>query len=381
MRKLAARCSIVVFMIPLAIACLPKPTEPDLADQLQTLLDTTVAENDAVRSAAVHADSPTLGLSWEGAAGLADPDNGVAMTPATSSRIASNTKTFVAASILRLAEEGKLDLDDPIADRLPDELLTLLVSDGYDTSAITLRHLLTHTSGLYDHTSGDEYAEEFMADPLHRWTRTEQVTGAVEWGDPLGEPGRFYTYCDTGYVLLGAVIAEASGQPMAEAVRGLVDFDRLELDSTWWETLEPRPEGLPDRAHQFFGDIDTYGFDPSFDLYGGGGLVSTVGDLARFYRALFTGGVFARPETIDLMLSTIDGAEPLPEGGPAGYRMGIWVTDIEGHTAYMHTGFFGTLAIYVPDLDLALAVAVNQNQSGGALRGLARELVRLSAGT
>jgi CubicO group peptidase (beta-lactamase class C family) len=59
--------------------------------------------------------------------------------------------------------------------------------------------------------------------------------------------------------------------------------------------------------------------------------------------------------------------------------MGIWVTEVEGFTTYMHTGFFGTLAAYVPDLDLAVAVAVNQNQSGGALYDLAGEAIKIVA--
>jgi CubicO group peptidase (beta-lactamase class C family) len=92
--------------------------------------------------------------------------------------------------------------------------------------------------------------------------------------------------------------------------------------------------------------------------------------------------VYADQATVDIMLTTIDGARELPGAGeramaPGVYRMGIWVTEVEGYTAYMHTGFFGTLAAYLPQLDLALAVAVNQNQSGGALRDLASDAVAL----
>ena len=139
------------------------------------------------------------------------------------------------------------------------------------------------------------------------------------------------------------------------------------MTSTWWETLEPRPTEVPDRAHQFLGDLDTVDFDPSYDLYGGGGIVSTVGDLARFYHALFTGGVYADPATAGIMLTTVDGTRALPDAGtralpPGAYRMGIWVVEIEGLTNYRHTGFFGTLATYVPELNLVVTVATNQNQ-------------------
>jgi D-alanyl-D-alanine carboxypeptidase len=379
MRQYAKSLAVGVFIGTLCFGCSQQVTEPDLDQQLQLILNVEVKENDAVRSAALHVDAPSLGLNWDGAAGMADPENSIRMTPATPSRIASNTKTFIAAAVLRMSEEGMLDIDDPIADHLPEKYVVMLDGDGYDTNAMTVRHLLTHTSGLFEHTGGDRYEEAIIADPLHRWTRTEQVQCAVDWGDPLGGPGEFYTYCDTGYVLLGGVIEHVSGQPMAAAVRELLNFESVGLTSTWWETLEPHPTGVPERAHQFLGDLDTADFDPSYDLYGGGGIVSTVGDLARFYRALFTGGVYADPATADIMLTTVDGARPLPGARPLGYRMGIWVVEVEGFTTYRHTGFFGTLATYVPELDLVVTVATNQNQDGGALTNIALEAIKAVA--
>jgi len=384
MHHYAKSLAIVVVIGTLCFGCSQQSAEPDLDQRLQSILDSEVQNNDAVRSTALHVDAPGLGLNWEGAAGMADPENGILMTSRTPSRIASNTKTFIAAAVLRLSEEGLLDIDDPIADHLPEEYVVMLDGDGYDTGVVTLRHLLTHTSGLFDHTVPDRYVEAILADPKHRWTRTEQLRGAVDWGDPHGGPGEFYTYCDTGYVLLGGVIERASGQPMEEAVRELLDFEGLGLDSTWWETLEPRPTGVPDRAHQYLGDLDTADFDPSYDLYGGGGIASTVGDLARFYRALFTGGVYADSETAGVMLTTVDGARALPGAGaralpPGAYRMGIWVVEIERLTMYRHTGFFGTLATYVPELDLIVTATTNQNQDEGALDKLALEAIKLVA--
>jgi D-alanyl-D-alanine carboxypeptidase len=382
MRHHFIRLSILVCLCFPGLAC--QPTQPDLEQQLQAMLDDVVQTNDAVRSVALHVDAPRLGLNWEGAAGMADPENGRAMTPLTPVRIASNTKTFIAAAVLRLQEEGRLDINDSIADHLPEEYVTMLESDGYDTGGIALRELLNHTSGLFDHTSGDHYTAAFVADPMHRWTRMEQVRGAVEWGDPHGEPGEYYSYCDTGYVLLGAVVEQAAGQPMAQAVRRLLQFDRLGLVSTWWETLEAEPDWVPDRAHQFYGDVDTFTFDPSFDLYGGGGLVSTVGDLARFYRALFEGRLFEDLSTRQIMLMPVYDALPLPNASeralpPGAYRMGIWEVRVAGYETYRHSGFFGTLATYVQDLDLIVTAATNQNQDGGARNDLARDAILLVA--
>jgi D-alanyl-D-alanine carboxypeptidase len=374
----------------LVLACEPAGTPPNLTakigPELQRLVDATVSENEAVRGAALHVDSPTLGLRWEGAAGSADPASGTPMTAAHPVRIASNTKTYVAAAVLRLHETGRLDLEDSIDGLLPDETVEALRGDGYRPETITVRHLLTHTSGLFDHSDSQDFVDAIVAEPQRHWTRGDQVRGAVEWGDPLGAAGEVFSYADTGYVLLGAILERVDGRPLDQAVRGLLDFDGLGLGSTWWETLEPRPEGVPERAHQFLGELDVSGFDPSFDLYGGGGLVATVGDMAGFMRAVFTGRVYEQPDTVPTMLTTVEGAGSRPGGdradlSPGVYRMGIWVVDVDGLTTYRHSGFWGTLATYVPELDLSLAATVNQNRSKDALEELVRETIILVDGS
>ena len=371
MRNRLSELPLIALAFLAASGCAPAPASVDppeaaVGPALQALIESVEADEPAIRGAALAVSAPALGVEWAGGAGLADPGTGTAMTPSTPVRIASNTKTFVAAAVLRLVEDGRLDLDAPLAKALPREAADLLASDGYDLESITVRHLLTHTSGIHDHTEGEAYAEAIVADPRHRWTPLEQITRAVALGDPQAPPGEVYSYCDTGYVLLGLVLERATGQPLAAAVRRLVDFEGLGLDSTWWETLEPAPAGVPERAHQFFGDADTHGFDPSFDLYGGGGLASTVDDLARFTGGLFRGRVYRDPSTLDLMLTTVDGARAREDAGagslpPGAYRMGVWVRELEGRTVYQHTGFFGTMAAIVPDLDLAVAATVNQN--------------------
>jgi D-alanyl-D-alanine carboxypeptidase len=352
--------------------CSPGPENDGVDEALRTLVDGVVRDNDNIRAVALGVDSPMLGVNWRGAAGVADPGSTEPMTADRPVRIASNTKTFVAAAVLRLVEEGRMAVDDPIAALLPDDMVALLVGDGYRPESMTVRHLLTHTSGLFDHSDSQQYGDAILADPQHRWTRIEQLEAAMAWGEPWGAPGEIYTYCDTGYVLLGEIIERVSGRPLPDAVRTLLRFDALGLESTWWENLEPAPVGVPARAHQFIDDVDSFGFDPSFDLFGGGGLVSTVGDMAAFYRALFTGGVFSDPSTVDLMLTTIEGTQPRPGAddaahAPGTYRMGVWVAEIAGFTAYAHSGFWGTAAVFVPELDLAVAATVNQNKAKDSL--------------
>jgi D-alanyl-D-alanine carboxypeptidase len=379
-----ALAPVALGLTVVAVACsrpAVEPAPPDPVRELQTLIDSIVASDEAIPGVALAVICPRLGIDWEGAAGLADPEAGAPMTAANPVRIASNTKTYTAAAALRLVEDGRLDLDSPIADHLSTELADLLIADGYDPTTITVRHLLTHTGGLDDH-GAEEYTAAIMADPQRHWTPADQIAGLVEWGDKLAEPGTVYSYSDSGYVLLGQVIEQITGRNLAEAVRQLVGIDGLGLDSTWWEILEPAPEGVADRAHQFLGDLDVWAFVPTFDLYGGGGIAATAGDLARFFDAVVRGRVFRDPDTIDIMLSTLDDLAPAPGASeralpPGAYRMGVWTTEIGGRAAYRHTGFWGTSAVHVPELDLTFASTVNQNQCGDAPERLDRGVVAI----
>ncbi len=359
--------------------------------RLQELLDEAVAGG-ATPGIMMRVEAPGLDLRFSGVAGVSDIAAGAALTPDHPVRIASNTKTFLAAATLRLWEEGRLGLDDPVARHLPAEVAAMLVADGYDLEAMTVRHLLTHTSGLFDYADRDRFIEAILADPRHRWTPEEQIGLAVEWGDPYGPPGAVYRYSDTGYVVLGLVLEAVCAAPLATVLRTQLPFERLGMHDTWLETLEEPPPGASERAHQYLGDQDTWDWDPSLDLYGGGGLVSTADDLAVFQRALFTGGVYRDAATADTMLTTVEGAGPGPDLSgmpmvPGRYRMGIEVRDQDGLTLYMHTGFWGTLAAYLPDPDVAISIAVTQQQSralfrvfAGTLEVLERELIGAPVG-
>jgi D-alanyl-D-alanine carboxypeptidase len=296
-------------------------------------------------------------FAWSGAVGLADRASGTPLESDAPFRIASVTKTFVAASILRLVEDHKLRLDDAIARYLSPATVALLRQGGYDVNAIRIRNLLQHTSGLYDYAEDQAYQAFVFGHPRHRWTRAEQLRFAITHGKPLSPPGTQFHYADTGYIVLGEILERRTGRSLASAYRTLVGFDRLGLRHTYLETLEPAPVGLRAPAHQYFGATDTTSFDPSFDLYGGGGLVSTVDDLARFYRALFAGRVYERPETLRTMLGKTRPSRP----GDLG--MGIFNTSIGRESCWHHDGFWGTNVIHCPASGVTIAITLDQAQN------------------
>jgi D-alanyl-D-alanine carboxypeptidase len=353
---------VMLFALPFSVAAqVATPTTTGREAMLQDVLERHLAAEPSIPGLLLSVAVP--GFAWSGSAGVADRATDEPLTSDQTFRVASNTKTFTAAATLRLVEDGAIELDRPILGLLPIEFLEALRGDGYDPERITVRHLLTHTSGLYDYGEDPVYQETVLSDMTKRWIRFEQVQFAMEHGDPLGAPGEAFHYSDTGYVLLGAIIEGSTGESLAAAYRSLLDFAGLGLDATYLETEELVPPGAGERAHQYYGEIDTFDADPSFDLYGGGGLVSSTGDLVRFYRALVRGEVFHDPVTIETML-TIPAASRLSEAA-----MGIFRTEVAGLTCWEHDGFWGTAAFHCPDADVTFAISINQALPGEAFDG------------
>jgi D-alanyl-D-alanine carboxypeptidase len=331
---------------------------PDVEAQLRDVVEEAVRASPSIPGLVVHVEASGRDLDVSVAAGVADRATSTPLTPDAGLRIASNNKTFTAAAILRLVEQERVGLDDPIADRLAPPTVDALRAGGYRPDVITVRQLLLHTSGIYDYGKDPAYQAAVNAEPAKRWTRLEQVRWAVDHGTPVAEPGAAYAYSDTGYILLGEILEQTTGTPLAEAYRSLLDFADLHFEATYLESLEPAPPGVAGRAHQYVGDVDGFDADPSFDLYGAAGLVSTVDDLATFYRALLRGDVFTEPDTLATML------EIPPSNTDAGAGMGIFRLDVAGNTCWSHSGFWGTFVVTCPQIDVTLAASWNQATPG-----------------
>lgn len=311
------------------------------------------AVNNSNPGAMVHVESHEKKISWNGVAGVSEKNTDEKILPNQTFRIASVTKTFVACTILRLFEEGKLKLDDAIGSYISEKHNQLLKRGGYDTDKITIRHLLTHSGGLFDHTRAPVYFETIFKDSSFKWTRTRQLEIAVQHGKPVGEPGKQFSYSDTGYILLGEIIERLLGTTLNEGIVRMLRLKKLGIVHTF---IEGEPNTAGKRIHQYYNGTDTYHFDPSVDLFGGGGLLSTTTDLARFFLHLFSNKVFRKPSTLKLMLEKVNYDKPQAMD----YRMGIYVIKINDMEAYTHTGFWGTQVVYVPTLKTAIAANYSQ---------------------
>ena len=380
---------------PLGSTQIPVPEQAEPASppiEVQAHLDATrqsladaVSEDDTLPGASVYIIAPGLGIEWGTGVGYADVASERPFTSSVPVRISSVTKPFVAAAVFRLVEQGQIELNEPISTYLKPEHVEMMRPSAYNPDVLTVRHLLTHTSGLFD-TFLSEPFQAYMASVLDgAETRTftlEEQLGYAIGTEPTGAPGERQQYTDTGYILLGAILEQVTGQNMAAATRSLSRYGEFDLQNTWWEVFEAPPVGSLPRANQYYGAFngDDFGEAP-FDLFGGGGMISSTEDLSRWFWALFHDQVFDRPETLSLMQSKL--VPETYEGDPDELlRHGLQGWVLEGRTVYGHGGWWGVSVYFSPEDDVLVATNWLQQhageQMGSLARGIFEETVRLS---
>lgn len=336
------------------------PIDAALAAELQALLDAAVADSE-IPGVTLSVRLPG-GAIWTGASGLADRDEGAAMTPDTRVRIGSLSKMFTAVVALQLAEEGAIELDAPVATWLPG-----LLPDG---DSITVRQLLQHTSGLYDYLEDRRFVALAYAEPEREWAPQELVDYANQF--PLsfapGEEGA-WDYSNTNFVVLGMLIERVAGNPLAAELDARI-FTPLGLDDTY--AVPPESVDGP-QARGYSRSEDREEVSLSF-AFGTANLVTTADDLRRFGEALFDGELLA-PATMEQMRALVGGkgqydmpelqyglglmANRLPvgparDGGERAAEDGA----VLGHIGGIN-GFRSALW-YAPERDILIALSVNQ---------------------
>ena len=284
-----------------------------------------------------------------GAHGLADSEFGRAVTTHTIFRIQSVSKQFTAAGVMLLVEEGKIRLDDPVSRHL----------DGCPEAwrKITVRHLLGQTSGLFD------FVNEPTIDLKHEATEQELMASVASRSLKF-EPGEVWDYSNTNYLLLGMIISRVSG-------RWYGDFlaDRIFRPLGMTRTSVPRGrDDTPDYAKGYTlqkGQIRPSGALATAVLSnGGGGVLSTVLDLAKWDAALYTEQILKRA-TLEQMWRP----GTLNNGSPHGHGFGWDIGEIAGHRRLSHegrwTGFSAQIDRFVDDR-LTVIVLTNLAESAPA---------------
>jgi D-alanyl-D-alanine carboxypeptidase len=378
---------------------------------LQDLAGRIVREGgDPPHGAVIRLEAPTLGFAGSVVAGVATAA-GEPLTPDHPFHVASIGKLFTAVLVLQLSETGALGaagVDARLADlgvlepALLDRLHVLHgVSRGAD---LTIRQLLTHTAGLADAFGDDANGTaerhgrpapnglsagfwralkarrngETPASPdlvTKVWTAWNPAQADDRWAGllnyylaelgaaPAAAPGERFHYSDQAFVLLALIIERLSGRPYAAVQRDRI-LAPLGLDRTWMN-IDEAPRGPRPACDVWMNGVSAmaWGANLSFD-WGGGGQVSTVGDLCRFLDGLLSGALFSRPGTLAAMTDWVTPPGLAPPRTALGLGLQAWASPASGAVMIGHAGAWGARLWRDPRTGATVAGTVNQRDPG-----------------
>jgi D-alanyl-D-alanine carboxypeptidase len=335
---------------------------PELEAALQQRLDKARAATNT--PGAVQAViTPACGR-WVGASGESAP--GEPMRPDHVLRLGSVTKTFVAATVLQLASEGALGLDDPLETWVP----------GFPGGAqITVRQMLSHSSGIFNYTAAPSFSADLEAAPQKVWP-PQQLVDIAAANPPYFPPGQGWQYSNTNFILLGMIIESATDSDAAVVLRTRL-LDPLALSSTSLDGEEPLAGDLA-RGYDVARNDVTELFDLS-TAWTAGAMVGTAGDTANWALSLYTGTALDEASRREMLESTV-------ETGMPGVRYGLGVLELDASAAgaqtWGHTGDiagYRTQMFYFPEIESVIVSIINSNR--GNPNDLTAPALRLLLGT
>ena len=289
--------------------------------------------------------------------GLADVQSGRPFETETPTRLGSVTKPFVSWAVMRLVEMGELSYDDPVASWLPE-------LDRFP--GVTVRHLLTHTSGIPDYYGFDGFNEAIeAADGVRVFANEDAMEIYRSWGEPEFRPGERHEYSNPGYEALALLVERVAGTDLGEFMNREL-FAPLGMETA---AFRMRPSTvIPDRAIGYAPDSTGTGWveedhHPANWLIGAGGMYASLADFVRFDSALSRWDAEGRMEeafTPAVLLS----------GDTVGYALGWTVTDQPFGPLVGHSGSwvgFRTMYFHFRDGGFSIVVLSNSSRSVDAL--------------
>ncbi len=334
------------------------------AVQKVNLLGSRIAgQIDAIFAPVTRTDCPgcALGVWLRGRVvyargyGMADLEHPVPITLDTVFEAGSVSKQFTAAAVLLLEKDGKLSLEDDIRKFLPE------VPDF--GRKITIRHLLTHTSGLRDQWELFTLAGRPSGSAVHT---LEDVLNLISRQKELNfPPGEEYLYSNTGFSLLACIVGRASGRSLSEFSQARI-FGPLHMTHTQWRDDFTRI--VKDRAIAYRMDARKiiHSDMPFTNVFGNGGLLTTVGDLLIWSQNFFQPRIFE-----DSDVARMQTPARLNNGDPVDYGLGLVIGEYKGIPTITHTGSTAGYRAFLgrfPEQQLSVAILCNlSNVDAGAL--------------
>jgi D-alanyl-D-alanine carboxypeptidase len=330
-----------------------------LRDRIQTYLDEWRASA-SFPGASVGVVLPD-GTAFGVVTGVSDRASGTPMKVDDLMLAGSTGKTFFAAVALQLIERGTLELDAPISKYLGARPWFSRLPNAKD---VTVRHLMTHTSGIVRYEMDPKFTSDLRARPDKVWKPEEQIAYQFDVKPPFGA-GQGWDYSDTNYIVLGMILEGITGKPLYDEIRTrflaplkltrVVPSTSRRIPGLIPGYAGPRdPLGLPDEM-VVKGELV---INPQFEWAGGGFATSPL-DLARWGRELYAG----RALSLAARKIMLDAAVPARLGPETKYGLGVIVRPATpAGPAWGHSGFFPgyqTELIYLPELGVSLAIQVN----------------------
>lgn len=332
------------FFSTLILSVLSIVSGTNLHSQSESAYETILAQEfEAYQSGASVLVAKRGEILFRGAIGLANLDQKVQNTAEHIFRIGSITKEFTAVAVLQLQEQGKLELSDPIHKYLPD-----YPEQG---RGITIEHLLTHTSGIKNYTGMAEVAHLQSTE-----ARPKQIIKVFKDAPMESTPGTVYQYNNYGYVLLGAIIEQASGMSY-EAYLEQHIFEPAKMQHTYFGEAKAPLKG---RATGYQMQDGKFAKAPYLNMaipYAAGALLSNVDDLYTWVKAL-QGHQLLDKSSLRKALSP----HQLEDGSKIPYGYGFQLDEMYGKKVVGHDGViqgFLAYALYLPEEDLFVAVLSN----------------------
>ncbi len=293
---------------------------------------------------------------WMASTGYSNLENKDMMTDSHLHYLQSVAKTYMAVCVLKLHEEGRLKLEDPITKYLEPSISAMV--DRADE--ITLKMLLSHTSGVPEYNFDPEYASKLLQHPEIPFTAKDYIKFIK--GKKLNfEPGSSYSYRNTNFVLLSMIVDHITGDHGAYMEK--VIFKPLGLQHTYYQinTEKLKNEKLADSYWDRYSDgaLENVSYIQRQNvtyMVGDDGIVTTTVEAVQFLRALLEGKLLQQ-STLDLMETWVIG----PHGKPR-YGLGLGLTEIAGHKAIGHSGGgigAGCELRYFPEKDIYVFVGIN----------------------
>jgi D-alanyl-D-alanine carboxypeptidase len=323
----------------------PTSITSDLAAQLQSVLDSQrkLRHIPGVAAAIIFPD----GSIWKAGSGRAQITPRELATARIPFVVASITKTFVTAAVMQLADEGKLSIDDVLSKWLP---------DYPDSDNITLRELLGHTSGVFNYLQAPNFNRlVFKTGQGHYWTPQEILDTFAE--PPYFAPGDGFHYSNTGFILLGLVIEQVTGQKLGDVFAQRF-FGPLGLTDTYFQGSGPLPPtaaqgyGYTNAVWNEWSDGSDYrpGVSGATVSWSAGAIASSARDIAKWCAALYGGHVVSAKSLAEMETYTHY------------YGLGTWTRTHNGRRMFGHIGSFhgfDAAMWYYPTTRLTVVVLTN----------------------